>query len=63
MKEIKKWKRRTRMSRRPRTRWWDLKVENLMQFRGRMIKGGSWNVHDETNIMWNNMSSFIKKVP
>jgi len=43
------------MNKRLRTRWWYLKGENLMHFKDRVIKGGSWNVNDETNIMWNNV--------
>ncbi|XP_077223408.1 uncharacterized protein LOC143857020 [Tasmannia lanceolata] len=59
---IKRWKRKDRDVRHPRTRWWDLKGEKLKMFKDRLLKEGPWSLDEETNIMWSGMPSYIKKV-
>ena len=45
-----KGKRRTRQNRKPKSQWQNLKGENLMNFKNKMMKEGSWCVDEETNI-------------
>ena len=59
---IKKWSRKTNVNKRLRTKWWNLKGDNLIHFKDKIIKEDIWSIDNETNTMWNSMSSCIKKV-
>jgi Reverse transcriptase (RNA-dependent DNA polymerase) len=59
---IKKSVRRKIGVRDSRTRWWNLKGENLSRFKDKIIGEGPWQTDEGVQVMWNKMSSCIQRV-
>ena len=43
-------------------RWWNLKGEKVEMCREKMLKEATWDLEDETNILWNKMSECVKRI-
>ncbi|WP_161412680.1 hypothetical protein, partial [Klebsiella pneumoniae] len=46
----------------PRIRWGYLKDANINIFKNKMLDHKIWIMHEEANIMWENVASAIKKI-
>jgi hypothetical protein len=58
---MKKQLRKMRDIKSSRIRWWNLKGEKVKMFGEKMLKEATWDLEDETNILWNKMGE--KKMP
>ena len=45
-----------------RIRWWNLKVEKVQMFREKMLKEATWDLEEETNILWNKMDECVQMI-
>jgi hypothetical protein len=45
-----------------RTKWWKLKWDVSQVFKNRVIAKGLWNAGEDTDSMWKNMTTHIRKV-
>ena len=45
-----------------RIRWWNLKGEKVKTFREKMLKEATWDLEDETNILWNKIGECVKRI-
>ena len=59
---IKKQLRKMRDIKSSRIRLWTLKGEKVEKFREKMLKEATWDLKDETNILWNKMGNCFKRI-
>lgn len=45
-----------------KTTWSNLKGENYGLVKDKLLEIGNWPIEEETNVMWNEMSSIIQRV-
>ena len=57
---IKNQLRKRKENNNPRTRWWNLKGENLEHFKGKVLKEDVWTLDEEPNTMWNKVAVCIR---
>ena len=59
---MKKQLRKMRDIKSSRIRLWNLKGKKVKMFREKMLKEATWDLEDETNILWNKMDECVKRI-